>query len=415
MPGHGNREVRQEIPQLGEEMDMADRSVLLSSNYNAWPEPFNGQAYAFLNVIAQVEDADFLMPGPAPHSAGRGVNPSLGYLWHELSHRVMSQAWRRLGRPGLSNATPVTVTRDYDVFLFVCQFPLELTALRRMKNWRKRCGKAYAYLLEGWPERFPHQAQELRMLDAFDHVFVLNAESIPALRQYTSTPISFLPSACDTLLACPYPDTPARSIDVLSLGRRIPELHAKLAALAARDGNFFYVHDVLKAGAVVDWAEHRSQSAAMIKRAKYFIAYDFTVDTVGVFKGVRKNALATRYFEGTAGGAIVLGSRQQCPEFADHFDWPDAVIELPPGTPDLGAFFRDLGSQTERLERARATNVSQALLRHDWAHRWDQLLDTVGLPRSARLQQRIEQLASMAGMVEVAHGAPRVRRHDVTA
>lgn len=154
--------------------------------------------------------------------------------------------------------------------------------------------------------------------------------SIPALRQYTSTPISFLPSACDTLLSCPYPEAPPRSIDVLSLGRRMPELHTKLSALAAHDGNFFYVHDVLKAGAVTDWAEHRAQSAAMIKRAKYFIAYDFTVDTTGVFKGVRKNALATRYFEGTAGGAIVLGSRQHCPEFDDHFDWPDAVIELPP-------------------------------------------------------------------------------------
>lgn len=393
---------------------MADRSVLLSSNYNAWPEPFNGQAYAFLNVIAQVENADLLIPSAAPHTAGRGVNPSVGYLWNELRHRVVSQAWRRLGRPGLSNAGQTQVGRDYDVFVFVCQFPPELTTLARIKGWRERCGKAYCYLLEGWPERFPHQAQELRMLDGFDHVFVLNAESIPALRQYTSTPISFLPSACDTLLSCPYPEAPPRSIDVLSMGRRMPELHTKLSALAAHDGNFFYVHDVLKAGAVTDWAEHRAQSAAMIKRAKYFIAYDFTVDTTGVFKGVRKNALATRYFEGTAGGAIVLGSRQHCPEFDDHFDWPDAVIELPPGTPDVGAFLADLGSQSARLEQARATNVSQALRRHDWAHRWGQLLDVAGLPRSPRLQQRIERLARMAGMVDVAHGTPLVRRRDVT-
>jgi hypothetical protein len=395
---------------------MADRSVLLSSNYNAWPEPFNGQAYAFLNVIDQVEDADIVTPRAPAHADGRGVNPSVGYLWNELRHRLTSQAWRRLGQPGLSNAQPVHIARDYDVFLYVCQFPLELTALRRMHGWRERCEKAYVYLLEGWPERFPAQAQELRMLDQFDHVFVLNAESIPALRQYTSTPISFLPSACDTELACPYPGMPQRGIDVLSLGRRIPELHTRLAALAAQDGNFFYVHDVLKAGAVTDWAEHRGQSAAMIKRAKYFIAYDFTVDTTGIFKGVRKNALATRYFEGTAGGSIVLGSRQQCLEFADHFDWDDAVIELPPGTPDIGAFLADLNSQPERIERARTTNVSQALRRHDWAHRWGQLLDIVGLPRSARLQQRIERLSSMATMVEVAHGAPRgVRRHDVTA
>lgn len=394
---------------------MADRSVLLSSNYNAWPEPFNGQAFAFLNVIAQVEDADILVPEPSAHAAGRGVNPSMGYLWNELRHRVVSQSWRRLGQPGFSNAQAVSVQRDYDVFLYACQFPNELTALRKLRGWRQRCDKAYAYLLEGWPERFPHQAAELRMLDQFDHVFVLNAESIPALQRYTSTPISFLPSACDTLLACPYPEAPPRSIDVLSIGRRMPELHTKLSALAAQDGNFFYVHDTLRAASVADWAEHRNQTAAMIKRAKYFIAYDFTVDTFGVFKGVRKNALATRYFEGTAGGAIVLGSPQHCLEFAHHFDWPDAVIELPPETADIGAFLNDLGGQTARLERARAMNVSQNLRRHDWAHRWGQLLDTVGLSRGARLQQRIDRLAHMAGMVDLAHGAPLVRRHDVTA
>lgn len=394
---------------------MTDRSVLLSSNFNAWPEPFNGQAYAFLNVIAQIEDADVLVPPAAAYTAGRGVNPSVGYLWNELRHRLVSQTWRKLGQPGLSNAQPVTIARDYDVFLFVCQFPLELTALRHLHGWRQRCGKAYAYLLEGWPERFPHQAQELRMLDQFDHVFVLNAESIPALRQYTSTPVSFLPSACDTLLACPYPAAPPRSIDVLSMGRRIPELHTKLSALAAQDGHFFYLHDVLRAGAVTDWAEHRGQSAAMIKRSKYFIAYDFTVDATGIFKGVRKNALATRYFEGTAGGAIVLGSRQQCPEFDTHFDWPDAVIELPPETPDLGEFFADLNTQVVRLERARANNVSQALRRHDWAHRWRQLLDRVGLAHGARLQQRIDRLANMADMVDTAQQIPFPRRRDINA
>lgn len=392
---------------------MTHRSVLLSSNCDAWPEAFNGQAYAFMNVVQGIEHADLLCPQPAAHTGGRGINPSVPYLWHELKHRVQSQLLRTLGRHGLSNAQSVTVDQDYDFFMFVCQFPLELTALDRIKGWRERCGQAVVYMLEGWQDRFPKQRQELRMLDQFDHVFVLNKESIPALQAYTKTPVSFLASACDTLLSVPYPDPPERSIDVLSMGRRIPQLHDAMARLSASDHRFFYVHDTSKGGAVTSWPQHRLQMANMIKRAKYFIAYDFSVDTAGVFKNMKKNALATRYFEGAAGGAVLLGSAQTCPEFSEYLDWDDAVIELPPDTRDVQGFLADLNAQTERIAHIRTTNMSRCLRRHDWAHRWDQILQTMGLTRSDGLQRRLDWLASLSTLVEqpAAHHAV----HDLCA
>ncbi|GAE49183.1 hypothetical protein XPU_0715, partial [Xanthomonas arboricola pv. pruni str. MAFF 311562] len=58
------------------------------------------------------------------------------------------------------------------------------------------------------------------------------------------------------------------------------------------------------------------------------MAHDFVVDTQGFFKGVKKQALATRYFEGAAGGAVIRRSAQACPALPSHFDWEDAVIEL---------------------------------------------------------------------------------------
>lgn len=64
----------------------AARSVLLSSNYEAWPEAFNGQAYAFLNVVRSLEHADVLCPPAAAYASGRGVNPSVSYLLNELSY-----------------------------------------------------------------------------------------------------------------------------------------------------------------------------------------------------------------------------------------------------------------------------------------------------------------------------------------
>lgn len=394
---------------------MVNRSVLLSSNYSAWPEVFNGQAYAFLNVIRQLERADLLCPQPAHYTRGRGINPRLGYLWRESLHRAHSHVVRQLGRPGTSNAQSVKVERDYDVFMFMCQFPLELTALSKIKGWRERSGMAVAYILESWQNRFPFEKAELKLLDKFDHVFVLNADCIPDLQKYTTAPVSFLPSACDTLMATPFPGNPARCIDVLSMGRRIPKLHDKLVQMSVTDPDFFYVHDTSRGGAIANFHEHRLQSAAMIKRSKYFIAYDFSVDDSGPFAGVVKRALATRYFEGAAGGAVMVGSPQQCPEFKEHLDWEDVVIELPPDTTDVRGFFADLDSQRERMARIRTTNVAQSLRRHDWAHRWDQILHVLGLERSPLLESRLDELDSLASTVETTSRVTRMADFRVTA
>ncbi|NIJ78677.1 hypothetical protein FHT08_003818 [Xanthomonas campestris] len=378
----------------------ATRSVLLASNYEAWPEAFNGQAYALLNVVRSLEHAQLLCPPAADYTRGRGVNPGVSYLLNELKHRGISALQRLNGRPALSNAQPRVVEQDYDLFFYVCQFPRELSTLRRIKGWRERCRSRVVYLLETWPELLESQKAELKLLDQFDHVFVLNAGCVDALRRYTSTPVSFLASACDTLLATPWPRPPQRCIDVVSIGRRMPQVHAQWLAHAQANPDFFYLHDVLRGGAVQDWAAHRLQSAAMIKRAKFFMAHDFVVDTQGFFKGVKKQALATRYFEGAAGGAVILGSAQACPEFAQHFDWEDAVIELPADGEEVGLFLRDLEQQPDRLERARLHNTVQCLRRHDWAHRWAQILQTLQLPRPPLMAERFAMLDNLATMAE---------------
>lgn len=378
----------------------ATRSVLLASNYEAWPEAFNGQAYALLNVVRSLEHAQLLCPPAADYTRGRGVNPGVSYLLNELKHRGISALQRLNGRPALSNAQPRVVERDYDLFFYVCQFPRELSTLGRIKGWRERCRSRVVYLLETWPELLESQKAELKLLDQFDHVFVLNASCVDALRRYTSTPVSFLASACDTLLATPWPRPPQRCIDVVSIGRRMPQVHAQWLAHAQANPDFFYLHDVLRGGAVQDWAAHRLQSAAMIKRAKFFMAHDFVVDTQGFFKGVKKQALATRYFEGAAGGAVILGSAQACPEFAQHFDWEDAVIELPADGEEVGLFLRDLEQQPDRLERARLHNTVQCLRRHDWAHRWAQILQTLQLPRPPLMAERFAMLDNLATMAE---------------
>jgi len=67
---------------------------------------------------------------------------------------------------------------------------------------------------------------------------------------------------------------------------------------------------------------------------------------------------------------------------------------------------REFDSQPERQVRARRTNMVQALLRHDWAYRWEQLLEIAGLSPLPALTERKRLLAERAALVETAEIEP---------
>jgi hypothetical protein len=372
------------------------RSVLLASNFNVWREPFNGQAQAFLNVVSGVEEADLVAPAGADYLAGHGARPSVRYLLWETSYRLLSQARIAMHRPGFSSMRPTTIERDYDLFFFVCQFPHELCALNRLRGWRKRSRTAICYILETWSSSLQEVAANLRLLDAFDEVFVLNAQSIPELQRHTTAKVSHLAPAVDAMLAAPKPDAPHRSIDVYSFGRRAPAIHAQLLELARSEDDFAYIFDTLHGGTVIDWSDHRFLTASLMKRSRYFIAFN-PPDIGGGGKGRFKDeqALSTRYFEGAAGGAVMLGSAPRCPQFGVAFDWPDAIIPLSPDS-NIAALLRELDRDPERLETVSRRNVRECLLRHDWSHRWATILEHVGLEPTPALEARIAKLRSKA-------------------
>jgi hypothetical protein len=384
---------------------MINRNVLLASNYNAWPEVFNGQSFGFLNVVSQLENAEIAAPPPLPYVRGFGVRPSLNYLATELAHRSYSQIRHAIGLPRYTPMQEVRVEKNYDVFFYMCQTPMDLAPLQSIKGWRERSGVAAAFILESWSRLLERDKAELRMLDEFDHVFVLNASSIPHLAHYTSAPCTYLASATDCLLATPYPDVPKRTIDVYSMGRGALHIHQQLIARAKRDPGFLYMHDTSRRGAISDWAEHRTLTANLIKRSKFFEVSSHAVpDREGVTKSVGESCLSTRLFEGTAGGAILVGSAPDCPEFREAFDWPDALFELSPDA-DFGSYLSELERHPDRLARARVSNVTHSLRRHDWAHRWARVLETFGLARSEAHEERHHYMTEIARSAETARSA----------
>jgi Glycosyl transferases group 1 len=384
---------------------MSDRSVLVASNYNAWPEAFNSQAFAFLNVIRSVEFADVLAPEALSFTRGRTIRPTFEYLIGELASRSVSQLRRGMGLTRFSPIKRVKLKKDYDVFFFMCQFPIELSALKRIHGWRERSGKAVAFILETWSHQLHTAKAELRLLDDFDHVFVLNAASLSNLPKFTSAPCSFLATASDCLLGTPYPDPPERTIDVFSIGRRSPHAHDQLIEMAKASNSFLYVYDTTRQGTATSWAESRLLTASLIKRSKFFVAYDHTVvDRDNIPKNFNERSMSTRYFEGAAGGAVMIGTAPSCSEFEQFFDWEDALIEVPADPQNLSEILADLNAQPERLRRISTANAVQSLRRHDWAHRWDEVLRTLGYGRTRMMQQRLDRLDELARLAEVADG-----------
>ena len=385
--------------------------ILIASEYNAKDRAHFAQSFEFCSVVAACDDADLVAPG-----LDNVIERRLG-AWlpdHDGNvQRDFNRGTNGLRKVfGLRNApvmASTAVTQDYDMFFFVAWSPQSLVELTRIKDWRSRCKIAVAYLFELWATTLEQDRAYLKLLDQFDHVFLLHSKCLPALRSYTKAPCSMLPVGVDCLLATPYPTLPERTIDVYSIGNRSAAVHHKLLD-RAQHKDFFYVYDTLASSdsLVRDWSEHRLLLTNMIKRSRYFIG--FSPASLGGPKSDKVSGEAVlpgRLFEGAAGGAIILGSTPKCSEFETYFDWPNAVIEVSPDGSDVLAVMEDLEDSPDEMARIRHDNIANCLLKHDWAYRWEHILNTVGLPAKPRLTARKAALAATAATAS-AHPMPAI-------
>jgi hypothetical protein len=247
-----------------------------------------------------------------------------------------------------------------------------------------------------WTPQLPASRPYLHLLKDFDHVFLFNAASIPAVSNVVQRPCHFLGTATDAISFCPYPLLPERTIDFYNIGRGSPTVHSQLLELAERD-EIFYVHNTVN-HEVANYRSHRKLLASFMKRSRYFPTYRINENRKALTGG--EEALATRYFEGAAGGAVMIGSHPECPEYHECFDWPDATIPVPWEPDDMRSVLAELDAQPERIARARRNNVINSLRRHDWVHRWAQVLNTVGLAPARGMPARLSRLEGLAQVAE---------------
>ena len=198
----------------------------------------------------------------------------------------------------------------------------------------------------------------------------------------------------------PSSDPEDRAVDVYSVGRRYAGIHHEMLKAAER-GDIFYVYDSQVGGGmteVYDRRQHRELFANIAKRSRYFVVATAKMDQPDYRQG--QVEVGYRYYEGAAAGAVMIGDELDCDAYRELIGWPDAVIPIQPDGSDTMAVLNELGSDPERVAAISGRNTKEALLRHDWVHRWNEMFRIIGVdpsPRKAAREQRIKHLAELSG------------------
>jgi hypothetical protein len=378
-----------------------DPRVLCVSNRDIAPVISRCSQYEFEDLIGAVDAVDVIAPAdtPAPTEGVTPVQKGVRTLW-----RLAAKAQRRLAL-NVEAMIPVAGMRrvpsdladDYDLLFVYTETALDLYNLGPSEMWRSTARTSICHIQELYAPDIASLGGLLEILKRFDYILVSNTGSIEPLAEATGRPCYHLLPSTDALKFCPYPGVPKRVIDFYAMGRRPPpETHKSLLAMADA-GDRYYVYDTVTNCPVSSHAEHRTRLAENIKRSKFFLVHSALYSDPTRTGGQQE--LGFRFFEGAAGGAVLIGDVPHNASFDEHFGWQDSVIPLPPDS-DVADVVAQLEADPSRLERISKTNVVNSLRRHDHVYRWGQILSIAGLSETRAMECRRRELEELAASIE---------------
>jgi hypothetical protein len=349
---------------------------------------FRAGSYEGQDVLAEIDDVDLIsLQSRFSYSIRQRIHKKL--IWHDFT----GLAYR-------ANIAfqPTRVTKDYEIFIAHFPFINDLNHVSAVRGWKERCEHSVCWVDEFWARDVHKYKPWLVVLREFEHVIFGMSETAEVVSDVLGRKCHYVPGAVDALRFSPFPNPPNRVIDILSIGRRFEGLHHALLKEAISQ-KVFYVHDTFRAtlAQTFDYRQHREMYANMIKRSRFALVAPGKMDSPGETKG--QVAVGWRFYEAAAGGAIMLGQVPDCDTFRTMFDWPDAAIEVRPDGSNLTDVISRLTAQPERLLEMSRRNAREALLRHDWAYRWRQVLSIAGVRPRAGLEAREERLRKLAEQV----------------
>ncbi|MCP4263346.1 MAG: glycosyltransferase [Planctomycetes bacterium] len=340
--------------------------------------------YEFEDLLCEFDNVDILT-----------VQPSHGF---KTARRICNQLARRTPVACLNpGVTKQKIDRDYELFFAKFLLQEDLLSLNALKKWKERCRIAVCWLAEVWVDDVKKWKGYAKILSQFDYVILNCFASVKPMQDLIKRPCFYVPPGIDVLKFCPYPNPPLRSVDVYSIGRKSQVTHKALLQMAEQK-NIFYIYDTIIRKETDSHEEHRSLIANIAKRSRYFLVNPAKIDRH--FETGRQSEIGFRYFEGAAAGTVMIGDHPETKAFEEHFGWPDSVIRIPIDTPDIAKILAELDSQPERIARIRKNNIVQSILRHDWAYRWNNILNIAGLKTSTALTERLEYLKKLAETIK---------------
>lgn len=364
------------------------KRILIASMRGQSSEAFRSAEYEFEDAICEYDDADMLTPILTPG------------LSNHLRKRLANYTAIAIGKKELltSGSAKTIVTSEYELFFFICQHFWDITNLNSIKGWRDKCRHAVAWIDEIWIKEL--QARKTRtcieLFKDFDYVFTTQSETAVEISNLINRPCYSLPYAVDAIKFCPFPKPLTRHIDIYSIGRRSTTAHQSLLRFAEQN-NLLYLHDTLKGLQMNNYKEHRNLYRNLIKRSRYFIANKAKFDTPEQTGG--QEEMGSRFFEGAAAGAVMIGIVPDCEAFRANFNWEDVVIPISVDSSNLDTIISQLDAQPERLHKIRQNNIINSLQRNDWVYRWEKILNTVGLNATPKMLSRKAHLNKLAQVV----------------
>ncbi len=369
-------------PVAGAEASAATgRRVVIFSMRAIAPDLSRCSGYEFEDVVAGLEGAELVVP---ERQTDRRIN-FRGRRW--LSRRTPLFRFVPSGTRGKP------LEADCDLFCCILQKPFELLDIDSVPNWRQRSRLAVCVLEELWQLTIDEFRPLVKSLEQFDLLACAFEHTCARLSEITGRPVIHLPGAADLLRFAPRALETERPIDVFYMGRRRPELHAAIRdALDARNG--FYLHDTFTHLPLATSHQiHRDMLANLVRRSKLFMVDFGKVGHVDQARG--EQIWGPRHVEGLAGGAIQVGYAPDTADYSQFFDWPESIERLPEEADRALEVLLRLIDDPAELERRRRINLSQALHKHDWLHRWQLILDHFGLPETPQMSARRRDLAAL--------------------
>lgn len=347
--------------------------------------------YEFEDLVWSLGDAEIIAPDRDGRAAWRGWS-RLDAAWPGAS-RLISRAGPPRGQ-------------KYDLLFVACQDLSDLRALAPLAPWRSAARFAVCHLEELYESRDLGRTGELALLRHFDVVCSGFHGSVGAFEKRLGRPCRYLPFSVDALNASPGPNPPPRTIDMYAMGRRAERTHEALLALAQQNPGWFYLYDTVRNAPVTCHTEHRRRLADLIKRTRYFLVNVGKANASDQTGGEAQ--IGMRYFEGAAGGAVLIGDIPRTEVFMHVFGWPDSVVALPYGSAEIAPIIRALDGDPARVERIRRGNVANSLRRHDHVYRWGEVLSVAGLKPTPPMERRVRLLEETARAVDAGAEASRV-------